>query len=191
LSEALNPLFQAALHLQEFCQSQNWRFCFIGGLAVQRWGQPRFTKDADLTLLTGFGREASFVDTLLNVFPGRRADAREFALRYRVLLLKEQTGISFDIALGALPFEENCVGRATLWPVSENASLLTCSADDLIVHKAFAARDVDWSDVESILMRQGNKLNFDLIWSELRPLIELKEDPAIETRLRTLMARCL
>lgn len=177
--------------MQEFCQSQNWRFCFIGGLAVQRWGQPRFTKDADLTLLTGFGREASFVDTLLNVFPGRRADAREFALRYRVLLLKEQTGISFDIALGALPFEENCVGRATLWPVSENASLLTCSADDLIVHKAFAARDVDWSDVESILMRQGNKLNFDLIWSELRPLIELKEDPAIETRLRTLMARCL
>ena len=27
--------------LQDFCVSQNHRFCFIGGLAVQRWGDPR------------------------------------------------------------------------------------------------------------------------------------------------------
>jgi hypothetical protein len=41
----LNPLFTAALQLQSFCEAQNWRFCFIGGLAAQRWGEPRFTRE--------------------------------------------------------------------------------------------------------------------------------------------------
>jgi hypothetical protein len=49
-------LIQAAEQFQEFCASQHWRFCFIGGLAVQRWGEPRFTADVDLSLLTGLRR---------------------------------------------------------------------------------------------------------------------------------------
>jgi len=50
--------------------------CFIGGIAVQRWGEPRFTADADLTLLTGVGGEEKFIDPLLSHFRPRRSDAR-------------------------------------------------------------------------------------------------------------------
>jgi len=38
----------AAEEVQIFCQKHGWSFCFIGGLAVQRWGEPRLTQDADL-----------------------------------------------------------------------------------------------------------------------------------------------
>jgi len=51
-------LFEAARQLQVFCDGQGWRSCFIGGLAVQRWGEPRVTLDADLTVLAGLGGEA-------------------------------------------------------------------------------------------------------------------------------------
>jgi hypothetical protein len=34
----MTPLFAAALDLQQFFEARQWRFCFIGGLAVQRWG---------------------------------------------------------------------------------------------------------------------------------------------------------
>ncbi len=85
----MNPIFGAALELQTFCTEQGWRFCFIGAVAVQRWGEQRLTLDVDLTLLTGFGDEARFVDRLLETFSGRRADARDFALRHRVLLTFE------------------------------------------------------------------------------------------------------
>ncbi len=61
----MNPIFAAAYDLQCFCESEGWRFCFIGGIAVQRWGEPRFTQDADLTLLTGFGSEEPYIDRLL------------------------------------------------------------------------------------------------------------------------------
>jgi hypothetical protein len=34
-------LFAEAFRLDTFLKSQGWRFCFIGGLAVQHWGEPR------------------------------------------------------------------------------------------------------------------------------------------------------
>jgi hypothetical protein len=108
----MNDLFRAARQLQEFCDAQGWRSCFIGGLAVQRWGQPRLTGDVDVTLLAGFGNEAAFVDPLLAAYEGRIADARDFALRHRVLLLRAAGGAGIDISLGALPFEESVVRRA-------------------------------------------------------------------------------
>src|ERR1017187_4944246 len=40
-------LFEAARQLEVFCDRQGWRSCFIGGIAVQRWGEPRVTLDVD------------------------------------------------------------------------------------------------------------------------------------------------
>ncbi|MBA3961630.1 MAG: hypothetical protein H0X40_06985 [Chthoniobacterales bacterium] len=101
----MNPLFAAAVRVQQFCTSQGWRTCYIGGVTVQRWGEQRQTKDGDLTLLTYFQNEEHYVDTLLSAFRSRREDAREFALRRRVLLIEDASGIPFDIALAGLPFE--------------------------------------------------------------------------------------
>ena len=40
----LPRVLAAAGEIQSFCLQQCWRFCFIGGVAVQRWGEPRFTQ---------------------------------------------------------------------------------------------------------------------------------------------------
>jgi hypothetical protein len=108
-------VLEAAVEVQQFCQNQKWRFCFIGGVAVQRWGEPRMTQDADLTLLTGFGNEEEFIDSLLSKFQARRTDARDFALKSRVLLMQAPSGVNIDLALGAFPFEERSVQRASPW----------------------------------------------------------------------------
>ena len=57
----MNDLLRAALDLQTFLDNQGWPFCIIGGIALIRWGIPRFTRDIDIALLTGFGREDEFV----------------------------------------------------------------------------------------------------------------------------------
>ena len=56
----LEELLLAAAGLESSLQQRGWKFCYIGGVAVQRWGIPRFTQDIDLTLLTGFGDEEKF-----------------------------------------------------------------------------------------------------------------------------------
>ena len=161
----------------------SWRFCFIGGVAVQRWGEPRVTQDVDLTILAELGREERFADALLERFPRRRHDAREFALRHRVLLLRTTDGIDVDIAFGALPFEERTVQRSSPWIWNADDALITCSAEDLIVHKAFAGRDLDWADVERVLTRQHGKLDLAQVREELQPLLDLEGEPEAMTRL--------
>jgi hypothetical protein len=53
----MSALFDAARDLETSLEIRGWGFCFIGGLAVLRWGEPRFTRDADTTLLCPFGSE--------------------------------------------------------------------------------------------------------------------------------------
>jgi hypothetical protein len=185
----VNPIFAAALELQAFCAAQGWRFCFIGAVAVQRWGEPRLTLDVDLSLLTGFGNEERFVDKLLGRFSGRRPDARDFALRHRVLLLTGAAAVPLDVALGAMPFEERAAGRASRFDIGEGHALLTCSAEDLLVFKAFAGRDKDWLDIEGIAVRQTRHLDEALVFRELEPLLELKGTPEAGVRLRTILER--
>ena len=124
---------------------------------------------------------------MLAVFRGRIDDARDFALRYRTLLLAASNGIHIDIALGAMPFEEHAVDRASPFALELGKAVTTCCAEDLIVHKAFAGRDKDWMDVRGIVVRQGPKLDRSLIWSELLPLLELKEDGETEPKLKAFL----
>jgi hypothetical protein len=185
----VNPIFAAALEVQSFCQARGWGFCFIGALAVQRWGEPRLTLDVDVTLLTRFGAEEAFIDPLLGRFKGRVPDARDFALKHRVLLLHSSSSVPVDVALGAMPFEEHAVQRGSGFAIGPDVVLTTCSAEDLIVFKAFAGRAKDWLDIEGIALRQGAKLDETLILAELEPLLALKEAPEAASRLRAILAR--
>jgi len=181
------PILAAAEEIQSFCRARGWRFCFIGGLANLRWGEPRLTRDVDLTLLTGFGSEPSYVDELLTGFSARMTDARAFALHHRVLLLFSARGVPIDLSLGAMPFEQAAVERATEHAFGEGKPLSICSAEDLIVFKAFAGRERDWSDIEGVVVRLGPRLDRELIWRELSPLLVLKEDTTSAARLRRLL----
>jgi hypothetical protein len=172
----LTVIFAAAAELEGLLRAKGWRFCFIGGLAVQRWGAPRFTQDVDLTLFTGVGGESEYVDILLQNFTGRVRNARQVALEHRVVLLRNAHQVDFDISLGALPWEETSISRATKWQVHAALALTTCSAEDLVVHKVFAGRDRDWGDVEGILIRQHGRLKVAQIRGDLVPLLEMKED---------------
>jgi hypothetical protein len=182
----MTRLVLLAAELQSFLDANGWQNCLIGALVLQRWGEPRLTKDIDMTVLTGFGREELLVDLLLGRYGGRRPDARDFALQYRVLLVQSANGIGMDVALGGLPFEERAMRRASDFEFTPGCRLRTCSAEDLIVMKTFANRDRDWLDVESVLVRQAGHLNWEQIMDELSPLCELKESPDIPTRLEKL-----
>jgi hypothetical protein len=172
-------VIRAAAEIQSLCDSAGWRFCFIGGLALQRWGEPRETVDVDLTLLSGFGHEDPFIERLLERFEARIEDAASFARTRRVLLLRARSGVGIDVALGALPFEESAIARSSLFEYPGNVHLRTCSAEDLVVMKAFASRGRDWADIEGIIVRQTGKLDWHYIDTQLAPLAELKNAPEI------------
>ena len=180
-------LITEAQKFQTYCQSLGWDFCFIGGLALQHWGEPRLTRDIDVTILTGFGSEDEFISAVLTTYEPRILDADVFAKQHRVLLIRSSSGIDFDISLAALPFEQQMIQRSRDAEYLPGVELRICSPEDLIVMKSFANRPQDWQDVSSILIRQGKEnLDWEYIMSSLEPLVGLKEEPQILERLKNL-----
>lgn len=179
-------LFHFASEVQRFFEERRWKFCFIGGLALQRWGEQRLTKDIDATVLAGFGNEDSYITPLLEHFPGRRADACQFARDYRVVLAQSPQGIGLDVSLAAFPFEEEIINRSSRFEFMPGALIRTCSAEDLIILKAFADRPQDWVDIRGITVKQERTLDREMILQNLEPLVQLKEAPEILEKLKRL-----
>jgi hypothetical protein len=106
-----------------------------------------------------------------------------------VLLVQTTDAIPIDISLAALPFEERVADRSTAFLFEPGASITTCSAEDLIVLKAFADRVQDWLDVEGIIVRQGAALRRAQVLEELTGLLELKEDETPKVFLERLFRK--
>lgn len=182
----MNSLLEAAANVCRILTELKREFCVIGGIALQRWGEPRTTNDIDICTFVGFGAESEAVRQLLNHFKPRFADVLEFSQANRIALLKTDNEIGIDVSLGALPFEERVIDRSSWWDVPQHGQIKVCSAEDLIILKAFASRPQDWIDIEGVIIRQGRALDQELIITELTPLTELKEEPEILTQLQTL-----
>jgi len=184
MSEAAG-IFAAAREVQEKLAGAGFRFCFIGGFALQRWGEPRYTQDVDLSLLCPFGGEAEVAERLAALLEPRVADPATFAAQSRVFLARASNGTPVDIALAAIDFELRAIERATAFDLG-GSRLMTCCAEDLVVMKVFAGRARDWLDVESIALRRGHALDWEMIRRELEPLLAVKDDTQSLARLAKL-----
>jgi len=82
------------------------------------------------------------------------------------------------------------ISRAVDVSTIDGISLRLCSPEDLIVLKSFAARDIDWRDVETVIYRQTpDKLDSEYIFKHLRLLADLKEEPELVAHLKTIFSR--
>ncbi len=182
-------LFKAAREVWALLQSRHMRGCIIGGLAVQRWGEPRETQDVDFTVLTDLGQEEGTIDALLDSFSPRIEDARRFALERRVLLLVTRDRVPVDVALAGPVFEPEVLDRATPYEFAPAVVIPTCSAEDLIIYKSIAARGRDLSDLEGVVVRQYGRLDVARIRSWLGEFALLKEDPDLPHPFEAALAR--
>lgn len=72
----MNPL-RAASEIGHFLEERGIPYLIIGGLALQYWGEPRLTRDVDLTIL---------VDPDQRLFPERAAPSKANSSKHHPLL---------------------------------------------------------------------------------------------------------
>ncbi len=185
----MTPLLEAAAEVAGWLDREGIPYAIIGGLAVARWADPRFTKDVDFTVPAPYGEEQGMAARLVSALRPRRHDAVAFARDSRVVLLHASNGVPVDVALGAHEFELEVVARATDFEFARGCVLRTCSAEDLIVYKLVAARLTDIADVQRVVDRQAPKLDIERIrrWGEV--FAELKEDPDLLRPFEKSLAR--
>lgn len=168
-------LIEEAFEFQQFVESKGWDFYFVGGIAVQIWGEPRLTRDIDLHVFTNFQDEEGFLSSITSVYKPKFGDAERFALTERILPVISPTGVTIDVILMGFADLSNSLVRSTYQPFTDSVSLNICSPSDLIILKTIAGRDRDWGDVESVLRKQRD-LDWDYIENTIKRLFEHDDD---------------
>jgi hypothetical protein len=184
----VNRQFETAWRLHTFLSARGIPYAIIGGIAVQRWGQPRLTRDVDLTVLLPPGQEETVLREIAAAFPPRIEGAVAFALEHRVLPVDVPEGSEADLSLGLPGYEEHVVARAILYDLGDDREVRLCSAEDLVVHKALAGRPQDLLDIEGIVARQGAALDVVYVRRWLEELARLADDPDVIARFERIWA---
>lgn len=138
-------------------------------------GEPRFTKDLDLTVLAPIESFSDTVEQLLARLQPRISNALELAQRGRVLLVQTSTGYPVDVSFGLPGYEDEVIGRSVEVELSPGKRVRFCSPEDLIIHKSIAGRAQDVMDVQRIIARQKKTLNLPYIRYWLGVFAELLE----------------
>jgi predicted nucleotidyltransferase len=175
----MNQRERAAWEMHCFFDHLGVEYVIIGGLAVQHWGEPRFTQDVDLTVTTLPIGLTEFIQKIVDRFPSRIEDPITFARHNRIVLVRASNGCPVDISLALPGYEDELMRRAVDYELEPEKVVNLCSAEDLIIHKAVAGRPQDVRDIEGIVYRQREALDVDYLRRWLRDFADVLATPEI------------
>ena len=130
-------------------------YMVIGGQAVLIHGEPRFTRDIDITLGIDTDKAESVLRIARQLSLTPRKDAtKDFVNRNSLLSVEDlETRIVVDFIFSFLPYERQAIQRAV--PVDIGTTPVRfATAEDTIIHKLFAGRPRDIEDVKGIVNNQ-------------------------------------
>lgn len=137
--------------------NHNLPYMIIGGQAVLLYGEPRLTRDIDVSL----GVNIDDLDSVLSAvyklsLKPLPQDIETFVSETMVLpTLEANTGIRVDFIFSYTPYETHAIQRAKNVPIL-NQNVSFAAPEDLIIHKIFAGRPRDFEDVKSILIKNSD-----------------------------------
>lgn len=151
----------------------------VGGQAVLLHGEPRLTRDIDVTL----GVDVDRLDDLLSVATdaGWRIlvdAAGEFVSRTMVLPCEDPaSGIRIDFIFSHSEYERLALARSIPVRIG-NADVRFASAEDLVIHKIVAGRPRDLEDTRSVLLKNPD-LDANYVRRWLRELESATGEPLV------------
>ncbi|MDO9575420.1 MAG: nucleotidyltransferase [bacterium] len=129
-------------------------YMIIGGQAVLLYGEPRLTRDIDITL----GINTDKLSKLLTVVDDIGAitipeDSESFVRETYVLPVRDKiSNIRIDFIFSYTPYERQAIKRANKIKL-KGVFLNFASVEDVIIHKIFSGRPRDIEDVKSIILK--------------------------------------
>ena len=139
-------------------------YMVVGGQAVLLYGEPRLTRDIDITLgigVNGLGKVKKIIKAIgLKILVEKE---KEFVEQNMVLpTLDKKSGIRVDFIFSFSPYEKQAIERGK--DIKLGRTLVKfVSLEDLVIHKVIAGRARDLEDVKSILLKNPK---YDLVYIE-------------------------
>lgn len=143
-------------------------YMIIGGQAVLLYGEPRLTRDIDITLGMGTDKLGQLLDIIkkIDLVP-LPENIVSFAEKTFVLPVKDiKTNIRVDFIFSQTSYEKQAIERVNQVNF-KNRIVRFASLEDIIIHKIFAGRPRDLEDVGSIMLKNPEfDKNYIIKWLE-------------------------
>ena len=129
-------------------------YMVIGGQAVLLYGEPRLTRDIDVTLGMGVdGLDRIKKITRIIGLGSLVENEKEFVEQNRVLpTIDKKSGIRVDFIFSFSPYGRQAIERSRDVKLG-HSSVKFASLEDVVIHKVIAGRARDLEDVKSILLK--------------------------------------
>jgi len=129
-------------------------YMIIGGQAVLIYGEPRLTKDIDITIGANIDKYRDILNIVQNlnlkILP---KEPYKFVKETMVLpLLDEKTGIRIDLIFSFSEYEKGALKRVNKIKIG-NTYVNYVSVEDLIIYKIISGRERDMEDLKIILIK--------------------------------------
>lgn len=131
-------------------------YMVIGGQAVLLYGEPRFTRDIDITLGVDIDRFEEVKAAVKSLgFNPSAEDPEGFAAKTNVFpVVDVKSGIRIDFIFSYSEYEREAISRGRLINMS-GVKIRFISVEDLLIHKIIAGRPRDIEDVKNILIKNS------------------------------------
>jgi predicted nucleotidyltransferase len=141
-------------------------YMIIGGQAVLLYGEPRLTKDIDITLGVGV-EELPKIKNAVKAMGLRIVtdEVDSFVRETMVLPASEpKSGIRVDFVFSFTPYERQAIERANKVKF-DDTSVRFASLEDVVIHKVVAGRARDIEDIRSVLLKNpGYDKGYIRVW---------------------------
>jgi len=129
-------------------------YAIIGGQASLMHGVVRFTQDIDIVLGIAIDEINKFQKLISKLnFEYLVENPEDFAKLTRVMpVYEKESNIKIDFIFSFTDFERNAIENSIIKEF-RNTQIHFCSAEDLIIFKIFAGRELDIFDVKNIFLR--------------------------------------
>lgn len=157
------------------------QYMIIGGQAVLIYGEPRLTKDIDVTLALDADGLASLIPVVNKLHLTMLTEKpQDFVKKTSVLPVKDsQTGIRIDFVFSFTQYERQAIEHARKIRLDE-VDVAFATPEDIIIHKIFSGRPRDIEDVRSI-MRKNKRHDADYIRKWLKEFDDSLKSHSLET----------
>lgn len=154
-------------------------YMVIGGQAVLVHGEPRLTRDIDITLGTDTSRLEELLLAVERMGLSTLVTPEEFANETMVLPCEDRVSrIRVDFVFSTSTYEREAIGRAVTIEIL-GTGVRFVGVEDLVIHKVIAGRPRDLEDVRSILTRHAG-LDHEFVRRTLLAFQEALSEPFVQ-----------